>query len=107
MLLSPAVLAAQTTSTNRTRELKGPGGSIDNLQIAATGLQPGKTYRLMLIGGSDAQELILMKAGIDGVAIARTLGPLKHFFTASQTGAAMATLCFSRRNLLPNLSTRT
>ena len=64
-------------------------GPIDNLQIAATGLQPCKKYRLMLIGGTDAQELTVLNAGIGGVAIAQTLGPLKHAVTASQTGPAM------------------
>jgi hypothetical protein len=43
----------------------------------------------MLIGGTDAQELTVLNAGIGGVAIAQTLGPLKHAVTASQTGPAM------------------
>jgi YVTN family beta-propeller protein len=48
-------------------------GLIDNLQIAATGLEPGKKYRLVLVGGPEPQELIVLTAGIGGAAIAQTL----------------------------------
>jgi hypothetical protein len=60
-------------------------GLIDNLQIAATGLEPGKKYRLMLVGGSEPQGLVVLTAGIGGAAIAQTLGPLKHVVAPSQT----------------------
>jgi YVTN family beta-propeller protein len=50
-------------------------GLIDNLQIAATGLEPGKKYRLVLIGDSEPQDLATFAAGIGGVAIVQTLGP--------------------------------
>jgi len=53
-------------------------GLIDNLQIAATGLEPKKKYRLMLIGGAEPVGLVGFAAGIGGAAIAQTLGPLKH-----------------------------
>jgi YVTN family beta-propeller protein len=53
-------------------------GLIDNLQIAATGLDPGKKYRLMLVGGPEPQALVVLTAGIGGASIAQTLGPLKH-----------------------------
>jgi YVTN family beta-propeller protein len=53
-------------------------GPIDNLQIAATGLEPGKKYRLMLVGGAEPQELVMFSAGIGGTAIAQTFGPLKR-----------------------------
>jgi YVTN family beta-propeller protein len=64
-------------------------GLIDNLQIAATGLQPGKKYRLLLVGGSEPQELIVLTAGIGGVAIAQTLGPLKRAVASSEKGPSM------------------
>jgi YVTN family beta-propeller protein len=53
-------------------------GPIDNLQIAATGLEPGKAYQLVLLGDGRDQILIQFTAGIGGVAIAQTLGPLKR-----------------------------
>ena len=53
-------------------------GPIDNLQIAATGLEPGKAYRLVLLGDGQDQVLLQFTAGIGGVAIAQTLGPLKR-----------------------------
>ena len=52
-------------------------GLIDNLQVAATGLVPGRTYKLILIGNTQ-EDLVVFTAGIGGVAIAQTLGPLKH-----------------------------
>jgi YVTN family beta-propeller protein len=62
-------------------------GLIDNLQIAATGLEPGKKYRLVLVGGPEPQDLITFAAGIGGAAIFQTLGPLKSAVTGSQAGA--------------------
>jgi len=59
-------------------------GLIDNLQIAATGLEPKKKYRLMLVGGAEQQGLAVLTAGIGGAAIAQTLGPLKHIAAASE-----------------------
>ena len=64
-------------------------GLIDNLQIAATGLEPGKKYRLVLVGGSEPQDLATFAAGIGGVAIVQTLGPLKRVVSGSQTVTAM------------------
>ena len=64
-------------------------GLIDNLQIAATGLEPGKNYRLMLVRGPESQGLVVLTAGIGGVSIAQTLGPLKRVVTGSQTSPAM------------------
>jgi YVTN family beta-propeller protein len=52
-------------------------GLIDNLQIAATGLTPGKKYKLT-IAGDHTEDLVIFSAGIGGVAIVQTLGPLKH-----------------------------
>jgi YVTN family beta-propeller protein len=64
-------------------------GLIDNLQIAATGLSPGKAYRLVLVGGAAAQDLVSFTAGIGGVAIVQTLGPLKRVATSGQTVEAL------------------
>jgi len=64
-------------------------GPIDNLQIAASGLEPGRKYRLVLVGGAEPQELATFSAGIGGVAIAQTLGPLKRAVAPSQTEPAM------------------
>jgi YVTN family beta-propeller protein len=64
-------------------------GLIDNLQIAATGLEPGKKYRLVLVGGPEPQDLVTFAAGIGGVAIVQTLGPLKRVVATSATVTAM------------------
>jgi YVTN family beta-propeller protein len=64
-------------------------GPIDNLQIAATGLEPGKKYWVMLVGGATPQELVMFSAGIGGVAVAQTLGPLKRAIAPSQIEPAM------------------
>lgn len=53
-------------------------GPIDNLQIAATGLEPGEAYQLVLLGDGPDQILLQFAAGVGGVAIAQTLGPLKR-----------------------------
>ena len=53
-------------------------GVIDNLQIAATGLVPGRTYQLVELGDGRPQVLLRFTAGIGGVSIAQTLGPLKR-----------------------------
>ena len=80
-------------------------GPIDNLQIAATGLEPGKKYWVMLVGGAEPQELVTFSAGIGGAAIAQALGPLKRAMAPSQVEHAMklevrleekaGALCFS------------
>jgi hypothetical protein len=64
-------------------------GPIDNLQIAASGLEPGAKYRLVLVDGAEPQELVTFSAGIGGAAIAQTLGPLKRAVAPSQTEQAM------------------
>jgi YVTN family beta-propeller protein len=64
-------------------------GLIDNLQIGATGLDPGKKYRLVLVGASEPQDLAVFAAGIGGVAIVQTLGPLKRVVAGSATVAAL------------------
>jgi len=64
-------------------------GPIDNLQIAATGLEPGNKYWVMLVGGAAPQELVTFSAGIGGAAIAQALGPLKRAMAPSQVEQAM------------------
>jgi hypothetical protein len=64
-------------------------GPIDNLQIAATGLEPGKKYWVILVGGVAPQELVTFSAGIGGAAIAQALGPLKRTIAPSQVEHAM------------------
>ena len=66
-----------------------PLGPIDNLQIAATGLQPGKKYWVMLVGGKEPQQLATFSAGIGGAAIVQALGPLKRVMAPSQVEQAM------------------
>jgi YVTN family beta-propeller protein len=64
-------------------------GPIDNLQIAATGLQPGKKYWVMLVGSGEPQELVTFSAGIGGAAITQALGPLKRTMMPSQSEQTM------------------
>jgi hypothetical protein len=74
-----------STSTARASVAVNSLGLIDNLQIAASGLNPGKKYRLVLTGRSASEDLIRFSAGIGGVAVVQTLGPLKHVVSGSQT----------------------
>ena len=53
-------------------------GLIDNLQIAATGLEPGEAYQLILLGDGPEQVLLQFEANQGGTAIAQTFGPLKR-----------------------------
>jgi len=64
-------------------------GPIDNLQIAASGLEPGQRYRVVLVGGMKEEDLVAFTAGPGGVAIAQTLGPLKHAVAARQPAESM------------------
>src|SRR5262249_22020613 len=64
-------------------------GPVDNLQRGATGLQPGKNYRVLLVGGAEPQELVRFSAGIGGAGIAQALGPLKRVMAPSQVDQAM------------------
>ena len=64
-------------------------GPIDNLHIAATALEPGKKYWVMLVGGAEPQELVTFNAGIGGAAIAQAPGPLKRAVAPSQVEHAM------------------
>lgn len=81
-------------------------GLIDNLQIAATGLDAGQMYKLFLVGALSRQELTAFQAGIGGTAIAQTFGPLKRVVAGSQaetmtlevrSADATADLFFSNR----------
>jgi len=64
-------------------------GLIDNLQLAATGLQPGRKYKLVMVGGSSPEDLAVFAAGIGGVAIVQTLGKLKRVIAGSPEVTAL------------------
>jgi YVTN family beta-propeller protein len=64
-------------------------GAIDNLQIAASGLTPGKSYDLILAGASISDKLLTFTAGIGGIAVVQTFGPLKHAVDPQQPVPAM------------------
>jgi YVTN family beta-propeller protein len=64
-------------------------GLIDNLQLAVTGLEPSKKYRLVLVAGPDRQDLASFSAGISGTAIVQTFGPLKHVGAVSRAEPAV------------------
>ena len=53
-------------------------GLIDSLQIAATGLVPGKAYQLIMLGDGPEQTVLQFNANAGGSTIAQTLGPLKR-----------------------------
>jgi hypothetical protein len=53
-------------------------GPIDNIQLAASGVKPGATYRLVLVGAVQAQDLVTFGAGVGGTAIQQTFGPVKR-----------------------------
>lgn len=64
-------------------------GAIDNLQIAATGLEPGRSYDLVLVGASTSSKLLSFTAGIGGVAVVQMFGPIKHAVDPRQSIPAM------------------
>jgi len=64
-------------------------GPIDNIQVAATGLKPGETYRLVLSGGSQRQDLVVFRAGLGGTAIAQSFGPVKRAVQPSGNTSTM------------------
>jgi len=70
-------------------------GLIDNVQIAATGLEPGNKYKLALVGYRDRQDLVTFTAGVGGVAIVQTLGPMKKIVTGSPAVAPLKLTVFS------------
>jgi YVTN family beta-propeller protein len=84
--LTPPPEASSTAHASVSINSLGP---IDNLQIAATGLEPGKKYWVMLVGGAEPQELVTFSAGIGGAAIAQALGPLKRAVVPSQMKQAL------------------
>jgi YVTN family beta-propeller protein len=64
-------------------------GPIDNIQAAVTGLRPAETYRLVLTGGSQPQDLVTFQAGIGGTAISQSFGPIKRALRPSEKVPAM------------------
>ena len=83
------MIAVRGGSTANASVVVNPLGLIDHLQIAASGLEPGKKYRLVLVGSGETQDLVQLTAGIGGAAIAQALGPLKHAVAGSQSVPAM------------------
>ena len=73
-------------------------GLIDDLQIAATGLEPGNMYQLVLAGDGPEQILLQFKANLGGTAIAQTLGPLKRL---DRGGSAVPILTLQVRSASP------
>ncbi len=80
---------AGTSSTAHASVSINSLGPIDNIQVAATGLEPGRTYRLVLVGGSQPQDLVIFSAGIGGTAIPQSFGPLRRAVAPSQSAPAM------------------
>ena len=64
-------------------------GLIENLQIAATGLEPGKKYRLVLVGNGESQDLVKLSVGIGGSGIVQTLVLVKRAVAVCLGGNAM------------------
>jgi YVTN family beta-propeller protein len=91
-LIPPRDLSSAAHATVSVNSL----GVIDNLQIAATGLEPGKAYQLVLLGDGPDQALLQFAAGIGGVAVAQTLGPLKRL---EQSNSASPRLALEVRNV--------
>ena len=65
-------------------------GQVDQLQIAASGLEPGQEYLLYLVDASNPPHgnripLAKFKASPAGTAIAQTIGPIRN--VTSQSGA--------------------
>lgn len=67
-------------------------GLVDNLQIAASGLVPGKEYQLSLVESRTApygSRLVLakLKANPSGAGIAQALGPIRQVVDSTQRAA--------------------
>jgi len=68
-------------------------GSVDLLQVAASGLKPGRSYTLWLAAARTApfgskESLATFKANPSGAQIVQTVGPLKHALTRTTPDAA-------------------
>ena len=67
-------------------------GPLDLLQIAVSGLKPGKMYRLWLVTSRTApfgqkQPLVTFKANLAGAQIAQTIGPFRQVLTSRNENA--------------------
>ena len=63
-------------------------GLVDLLQVAASGLEPGKSYQLALVDHRTApygrrEPLVNFKANASGAQIAQTIGPLRQAVTGA------------------------
>jgi hypothetical protein len=62
-------------------------GPLDLLQVAVSGLKPGKMYRLWLVASrtqpfGQKEELVTFKTNLAGAQIAQTIGPLRQVLTS-------------------------
>jgi len=98
-----------TASAARASVVVNPLGLVDHLQIAASGLEPGREYQLALVDSASppyrqGEPLARFKANPSGSAIAQAIGPLRDIFT--QAGQAPAASSPARYLLLTRADTR-
>ena len=82
------VPAAGSGSTARATIAVNSLGLVDLLQVAASGLEPGKSYQLALVDHRTApygrrEPLVNFKANASGAQIAQTIGPLRQAVTGA------------------------
>jgi YVTN family beta-propeller protein len=71
-------------------------GPLDLLQMAVSGLKPGKMYRLWLVTArtspfGDKQDLAVFKANLAGAQVVQTVGPFRQVLTSAQEKTAELT----------------
>ena len=86
-------------STARASVVVNSLGLVDNLQIAATGLTPGKSYQLSLVSSltetnASRTTLANLKANPSGSAIAQALGPIRQVVDSNAKSAATGQIQF-------------
>jgi YVTN family beta-propeller protein len=82
-LIAPEGSGSATHATVSVNSL----GPLDLLQIAVSGLKPGKMYRLWLVASrtppfGQKEELVTFKTNLVGAQIAQTIGPLRQVLTS-------------------------
>ena len=71
-------------------------GPLDLLQIAVSGLKPGKMYRLWLVASRTApfeqkEELVTFKTNLAGAQVVQTVGPFRQVLTSNREKTAELT----------------
>ena len=71
-------------------------GPLDLLQMAVSGLKPGKMYRLWLVTArtspfGDKQDLAVFKANLAGAQVVQTVGPFRQVLTSEREKTAELT----------------